>query len=156
MSEKLHPYVVFLPTEKKDKILSAIFGSKASVDILRFSLKQGISKSIYQKDLIESLNYSNKTIIGNLKTLTNLGILTERMEKTVKKNRITWVKTYQLTSLGRWFALLLAEEKQLTENEKAEILESLFRTYVKLVKDLADELDINKKMLEKIFKEEMQ
>jgi hypothetical protein len=78
------------------------------------------------------------------------------MEKTVKKNRITWVKTYQLTSLGRWFALLLAEEKQLTENEKVEILESLFRTYVKLVKDLADELDINKKVLEKIFKEEMQ
>jgi hypothetical protein len=155
MSEKLHPYVVFLPTEKKDKILSAIFGSKASVDVLRFSLKQGISKIIYQKDLVESLNYSNKTIIGNLKVLTSLGVLTEQMEKTEKKNRIVWVKTYQLTTLGRWFALLLAEESQLTENEKAEILESLFRTYVKLVKDLADELNINKKMLEKIFKEEM-
>jgi len=156
MPDKLHPYVVFLPTEKKDKILSAIFGSKASVDVLRFSLKQGISKTIYQKDLVESLNYSNKTIIGNLKALTNLGVLTEQMEKTKKNKRIIWVKTYQLTTLGRWFALLLAEESQLTENEKVEILESLFRTYVKLVKDLADELNINKKMLEKIFKEEMQ
>jgi len=156
MPNKLHPYVVFLPTEKKDKILSAIFGSKASVDVLRFSLKQGISKTIYQKDLVESLNYSNKTIIGNLKALTNLGVLTEQMEKTEKNKRIIWVKTYQLTTLGRWFALLLAEESQLTENEKVEILESLFRTYVKLVKDLADELNINKKMLEKIFKEEMQ
>ena len=156
MPDKLHPYVVFLPTEKKDKILSAIFGSKASVDVLRFSLKQGISKIIYQKDLVESLNYSNKTIIGNLKALTNLGVLTEQMEKTEKNKRIIWVKTYQLTTLGRWFALLLAEESQLTENEKVEILESLFRTYVKLVKDLADELNINKKMLEKIFKEEMQ
>ncbi len=156
MPDKLHPYVVFLPTEKKDKILSAIFGSKASVDVLRFSLKQGISKIIYQKDLVESLNYSNKTIIGNLKALTNLGVLTEKMEKTEKKNRIIWVKTYQLTTLGRWFALLLAEESQLTKNEKIEILESLFRTYVKLVKDLADELNINKKMLDKIFKEEMQ
>ncbi len=156
MPDKLHPYVVFLPTEKKDKILSAIFGSKASVDVLRFSLKQGISKTIYQKDLVESLNYSNKTIIGNLKALTNLGVLTEQMEKTEKNKRIIWVKTYQLTTLGRWFALLLAEESQLTENEKVEILESLFRTYVKLVKDLADELNINKKMLEKIFKEEMQ
>ena len=155
MPDKLHPYVVFLPTEKKDKILSAIFGSKASVDVLRFSLKQGISKIIYQKDLVESLNYSNKTIIGNLKTLTNLGVLTEQMEKTEKNKRIIWVKTYQLTTLGRWFALLLAEESQLTENEKVEILESLFRTYVKLVKELAEELNINKKMLEKIFKEEM-
>ena len=35
MIEKLHPYVVFLPTEKKDKILSAIFGSKAGVDLLK-------------------------------------------------------------------------------------------------------------------------
>ena len=156
MSEKLHPYVVFLPTERKDKILSAIFGSKASVDVLRFSLNQGISIVIYQKDLVESLNYSNKTIIGNLKTLTNLGVLTEQMEKTEKKNRLIWVKSYQLTTLGRWFALLLAEESQLNEDEKIEILESLFRTYVNLVKDLADELNINKKMLEKIFNEEMQ
>ena len=77
------------------------------------------------------------------------------MEKNEKEGRIIWVKTYQLTDLGRWFALLLAEEKELTEKEKSEILQSLFRTYVKLVKDLAEELNINKKMLEKIFNEEM-
>lgn len=155
MSVKLHPYVVFLPTEKKDRILSAIFGSKAGVDVLRFSLKQGISKNIYQKDLMKRLNYSNKTIIENLKALTKLGVLTECMEKNDKEGRIIWVKTYQLTDLGRWFALLLAEEKELSEKEKAEILESLFRTYVKLVKDLAEELSINKKMLAEIFEEEM-
>ena len=155
MSVKLHPYVLFLPTEKKDRILSAIFGSKAGVDVLKFSLKQGISKNIYQKDLVKKLNYSNKTIIENLKALTKLGVLTERMEKNDKEGRIIWVKTYQLTDLGRWFALLLAEEKELTEKEKAEILQSLFRTYVKLVKDLAGELSISKKMLAEIFNEEM-
>lgn len=155
MGEKLHPYVVFLPTEKKDKILSAIFGSKAGVDLLRFSLKQGIQKSIYQRDLVKKLNYSNKTIIENLKSLTNLGVLNESMEKNEKEGRITWIKVYQLTNLGRWFALLLAEEKELSEQEKAEILQSLFRTYVKQVKKLAEEIGINKKMLEEIFKEEM-
>jgi len=155
LSVKLHPYVVFLPAEQKDKILSAIFGSKAGVDVLRFSLKQGISKNIYQKDLVKRLNYSNKTIIENLKTLTKLGVLTECMEKNEKEKRIIWVKTYQLTDLGRWFALLLAEEKELTEQEKSEILQSLFRTYVKLVKDLAEELNINKETLEEIFKQEM-
>ena len=155
MSVKLHPYVIFLPTEKKDRILSAIFGSKAGVDVLRFSLKQGISKNIYQKELVKSLNYSNKTIIENLKALTKLGVLTESMEKNDKEGRIIWVKAYQLTDLGRWFALLLAEEKELSEKEKSEILQSLFRTYVKLVKDLAEELSINKKMLEEIFNEEM-
>lgn len=155
MSEKLHPYVVFLPTERKDRILSAIFGSKAGVDVLRFSLKQGISKNIYQKDLISRLNYSNKTIIENLKALTRLGVLTEHMEKNNKEGRIIWVKTYQLTDLGRWFALLLAEEEELTEKEKSNILQSLFRTYVKLVKDLVEELGVKKKILEEIFNEEM-
>jgi hypothetical protein len=155
LSVKLHPYVVFLPVEQKDKILSAIFGSKAGVDVLRFSLKQGIAKNIYQKDLVKRLNYSNKTIIANLKALTKLGVLTELMEKNEKEGRTIWVKAYQLTDLGRWFALLLAEESELTEHEKAEILQSLFRTYVKLVKDLAEELNIDKENLEAIFKEEM-
>ncbi|HLN89936.1 MAG TPA: hypothetical protein VK253_07710 [Candidatus Binatia bacterium] len=155
MVEKLHPYVVFLPTEKKDKILSAIFGSKAGVDILRFSLRHGIEKNIYQKDLVNTLNYSNKTIIENLKTLTQLGVLSESMEKNDREGRIIWVKVYQLSNLGRWFALLMAEEKELTETEKAQILQTLFRTYVKQVKRLAEEIGINKKMLEETFREEM-
>ena len=155
LTEKLHPYVVFLPTEAKDKILSAIFGSKAAVDLLRFSLKQGVSKNIYQRDLFKKLNYSNKTIIENLKSLTQLGVLNEEMEKNEREGRIIWVKAYQLTAAGKWFALLLAEEKELTESEKAEILQSLFRTYVKMTKSLAEEIGINKKMLEEIFKEEM-
>lgn len=155
MAEKLHPYVVFLPSEEKDKILSAIFGSKAAVALLRFSLKQGISKNIYQKDLFKKLNYSNKTIIENLKSLTKLGILNEDMEKNEREGRIIWVKAYQLTDAGKWFALLLAEEKELSEKEKADILQSLFRTYVKMVKGLSEELGINKKTLADIFKEEM-
>ena len=155
MSVKLRPYVVFLPSEEKDKILSAIFGSKAAVDLLRFSLKQGISKNIYQRDLFKKLNYSNKTIIENLKSLTKLGVLNEDMEKNEREGRIIWVKAYQLTDAGKWFALLLAEEKELTEHEKSEILQSLFRTYVKMVKGLAEEIGINKKMLEDIFRQEM-
>jgi len=154
VNERLHPYVIFLPDEKKDKILSAIFGSKGGVDILRYSLKQGINKSLYQKDLIAKLNYSNKTVIENLKTLTTLGVLNESMEKNEKDNRITWIKTYQLTTIGRWFALLLAEE-ELTEGEKTEILQSLFRTYLKQTKRLAEEIGIDKKKLEETFREEM-
>ncbi len=155
MAEKLHPYVVFLPTEKKDKILSAIFGSKAGVDLLRFALKQGIQKNLYQKELVAKLNYSNKTIIENLKALTSLGVLTEYMEKNEREDRITWVKGYHLTDLGRWFALLLAEEAELNETEKTEILQSLFRTYVKQVRRLAEEIGIDNKTLEEIVRQEM-
>lgn len=152
---KVHPYVVFLPTEQKTKILSAIFGSRSAVDTLRFSLSQGILNKIYQKDLVKELPYSNKTVIGNLKSLTNLGVLMEEMEKTEKDGRIIWVKAYQLSDVGKWFALLLAEEKDLSEEEKGEILQNIFRVYIKWVKTLSQKLHINKKLLEKIFIEEM-
>src|SRR3972149_10800575 len=97
LSVGLHPYVVFLPNEQKNKILSAIFGSKAAVDILKFSLDQGVSNKIYQKDLIRKLAYSNKTIIEILKSLTKLGVLMEDMEKIEKEKRTVWVKAYLLS-----------------------------------------------------------
>lgn len=152
---ELHPYVVFLPAEQKNKILGAIFGSRASVDILRFSLNQGISNKIYQRDLVRKLPYSNKTIIENLKSLTKLGVLREDMEKTEQESRVVWVKAYQFSDIGKWFALLLAEEKDLSEKEKAEILQNIFRSYIKWVKNLSVKLHVNKETLEKIFMEEM-
>ena len=155
LNADLHPYVVFLPSEEKSKILGAIFGSKAAVEILRFSLGQGISNTIYQRDLVKKLAYSNKTVIENLKSLTKLGVLIEDMEKTEKSGRIVWVKAYQLSDVGKWFALLLAEEKDLSEKEKAEILQNIFRAYIRWVKDLSEKLHVHKKTLEKIFTEEM-
>lgn len=152
---EVHPYVVFLPTEQKSRILSAIFGSRSAVDTLRFSLSQGVSNKIYQKDLMKELPYSNKTIIGNLKSLTNLGVLMEEMEKTEKDGRIVWVKAYQLSDVGKWFTLLLAEEKDLSEKEKAEILQNIFRVYIKWVKTLSEKLHVNKKLLQEIFIEEI-
>ena len=77
------------------------------------------------------------------------------MEKNEKDGRIIWVKAYKLTDLGKWFALLMADEEQITEEEKAEIMQNLFRIYVKMVKGLAEELHVDKKMFEDIFKEEM-
>lgn len=155
MSENLHPYVVFLPSEHKIKVLSAIFGSKAAVDILKFSLRQGISNKIYQRDLVKTLTYSNKTVIENLKSLTKLRILSEKMEKTERSGRITWVKAYQLSSAGKWFALLLAEEKELSDKEKAEIFQSLFRAYLRWARDLSQKLKIDKNVLKRVFMEEM-
>jgi hypothetical protein len=135
--------------------LSAIFGSKAAVDILKFSLKQGISSKIYQRDLVKKLSYSNKTVIENLKSLTKLGVLKEDMEKAEKEGRIVWVKTYLLSDAGKWFALLLAEEKDLSQQEKSEILQNLFRSYIKWVKDLSGKLHVDQAVLKEVFTEEM-
>ena len=155
MNQKFHPYVVFLPSKQKHKILRAIFGSEAAVEVLKFSISQGISNKIYQKNLMEKLPYSNKTIIEHLKSLTKLGVLEEDMEKTESENRIVWLKSYQLTDIGKWFVLLLAEEKELTKEEKAQILRNVFKAYVRWVKNLSEKLHLNKEELERIFIEEM-
>ena len=155
LSSDLHPYVVFLPSEQKTKILGAIFGSTTAVDILKFSLGQGISCKIYQKEVVRKLSYSNKTLIENLKSLTRLGILTEGMEKSEENGRTVWLKVYQLSDAGKWFALLLAEEKDLSNGEKSDILQNLFRAYVRWLRDLSKTLHISRVSLEKVFMEEM-
>ena len=155
MSEELHPYVIFLPAKKKRSILRAIFGSKVPIDILEFSIKQGIFRKIYQKNLIDALSYSNKTVIERLKDLTNLGILREGMEKTESEGRTVWVKHYVLTDLGKWFALLLAKEDALSREEKVGIIQSALRSYVKWLRELSEKLDVKKEVLEEIFREEM-
>lgn len=151
LTEESHPYVVFLPSEQKTRILSTIFGSKASVDVLKFSLNQGISAKIYQKDMVKRLSYSNKTVIENLKSLTKMGVLKEEMEKGENNGRTVWVKSYQLSDSGKWFALLLAEDKDLSRTEKAKILQTLFKSYVEWVKKLSEKLQIDKKTLEDTF-----
>ena len=155
LDRELHPYVVFLPSDEKVRMLGAIFGSRAAVDILKLALSQGVSKKIYQKDVIEKLSYSNKTVIGNLKSLTRLGVLMESMEKAEKQGRTVWVKTYLLSDVGKWFALLLADEKDLSQKEKAEILQSLFRAYIKWVKDLSAKLNVDQSILREVFKDEL-
>jgi len=42
-NKEIHPYIVFLPLEEKDWILRTVFGSETPIDILKFSIKQGIS-----------------------------------------------------------------------------------------------------------------
>jgi len=155
MSEDFYPYVVFLPTGRKQKVLRAIFGSKVPIDILKFSVEQGISKKIYQKDLIESLGYSNKTVIDHLKDLTSSGILDEDMEKTESGGRTVWVKYYTLSDLGRWLALLLTSERALSRDEKVDLIRNIFRSYIRWVKTFAEELGMKKQTLQDIFTEEI-
>ena len=155
VNEPFFPYVIFLPVKRKQKVLRAIFGSKVPIDILKFSIDQGISEKIYQKDLIKSLSYSNKTVINHLKTMTDLGVLKENMEKIDSNGRIVWMKYYVLSDLGKWFALLLTREDTLSRDEKAEIVRSVFRSYIKWVKELSEKLHVDKEILREIFLKEM-
>ncbi len=153
MKDRLYPYLIFLPIDRKQKVLRAIFGSEAPVEILRFFLRKGISDRVYQKDLIENLEYSNKTVIERLKTLTELGVLQENMEKSETSGRTVWLKSYALTDLGKWFALLLVKEESLAKEEEINIVRNAFASYVKWIRELSKKLGISSKELSKIFEE---
>jgi len=154
MSERLYPYIIFLPRGKKEKVFSAIFDSKVPTDILKYALKQGVSEKIFQKELIAALSYSNKTVIEHLKSLTELRILDDDMEKSEASGRTVWVKYYTLTDLGRWFALLLVEEEKMSDREKISIIRSAFRFYTRWVRELSEKLGMRKEELQQIFSEE--
>jgi hypothetical protein len=147
--------VIFLPKDRKQRVLRAIFGSMVPIDVLRFSLKQGTSEKIYQKDLIENLSYSNKTLIEHLKTLTELGILEEHMEKMESDGHTVWLKYYVLSDLGRWFALLIVEEESLSREEKIQIVKNAFRSYAKWIRELSEKLGISGEDFLRIFEEEV-
>jgi predicted transcriptional regulator len=155
MSERLYPYMIFLPRGKKEKVFMAIFESEVPVDILRYALRQGVSEKIFQKELIATLGHSNKTVIDHLKSLADLKILDEHMEKTEAAGRTVWVKYYTLTNLGRWFALLLVEEEKLSDQEKISIVRTAFRFYTRWVKELSAKLGMRKEEISEIFNEEM-
>ena len=151
MGVDLYPYVVFLPKDRKQKVLRAIFGSSVPVEIINYAIEQGISEKIYQKDLIEKLGHSNKTMIDYLKNLTELGILGEGMEKVEKEGRKTWLKVYRLTELGRWFALLLIDEKSLSKEERTEIVLSISKSYIKWTNGLYEKLGLDKQVLRELL-----
>jgi len=151
MGVDLYPYVVFLPKDRKQKVLRAIFGSSVPVEIINFAIEQGISEKIYQKDLIEKLGRSNKTVIDYLKNLTELGILGEGMEKVEKEGRVTWLKVYRFTDLGRWFALLLIDEKRLSKEERTEIVISISKSYIQWINRLYDKLRLDKHVLKELL-----
>ena len=155
MEESILPYIIFLSHDKKRKILRAIFGSPVPVNILNFSIRQGISKRIYQQTLIKNLEYSNKTVIEYLKELTDLGILKENMQKVEKENRNVWLKSFELTELGRWFALLLSDEKSLSSSEKTEIIHRLFKSYTKWIRELYETLELDTESLKNLLVEEI-
>ncbi len=156
INPELWPYVLFLPAQHKNKALAAVFGSQTTVDILKFALNQGITEKIYQQQLITVLPYSNKTIIRSLQSLTEISVLDEAMEKKSIEQRTFWVKTYCLTQIGQWFALLLADENDLTDQEKTDIFQNVYRLYLKWVNNVAHSLNIPSQTLQQIFDEEME
>ncbi|HPR42193.1 MAG TPA: hypothetical protein PK718_06575 [Candidatus Methanofastidiosa archaeon] len=130
------PYILFLPKDRKRLVsmLNGVFGSEAKIEILKRIPACGDIR-IYQKNLIEELPYSNKTVIKNLKELCEFNILHENMEKQ-RGEKDVWVKYYLLDEKMTWLVLLFKEPSELNNMES--IIRQLTRLYYGSVVQLGE------------------
>jgi len=146
------PYVIPLPTStaQQSKLLFSVFKSEASMNLVK---QVPLDKEAYQKELIRTLGYSNKTVIKWLRSLVRAGILNEEMKETRVKDRRVWVKSYRLTSLGKWIRLLLVAPRDLPADKIRALVRDLFRLYVTSVTALGRKYGISPTTLRTDFQD---
>ncbi|MFW9843900.1 MAG: PfkB family carbohydrate kinase [Candidatus Thorarchaeota archaeon] len=71
----LMPYLLFLPDipDRRDEFIRSVLASRLSRTVLSSFDDRG---RVLQRDLIENLSHSNKSILAYLKTLSNFGLIT--------------------------------------------------------------------------------
>lgn len=123
MEKNLYPYLILLPDDpdSQKKILSTIFGSDIAQSII-INIASGVE---FQKDLINKLKYSNKTIINYLKELVDLNIIEENSSIFEGHRRLF----YKLTKMGGWFSSLVIYRDYKPKELKG-VLEELFQMYL--------------------------
>ncbi|MHA1144087.1 MAG: hypothetical protein ACTSRW_05060 [Candidatus Helarchaeota archaeon] len=143
MERKFHPYLIILPDDPSTQqdILTLIFGSEIAMEIIR-KIGMGIST---QKELIDQLTFSNKTIIEKLKKFIELGILEERTSS--RRGAPKW---YEFTKMGKWFSRLIMYRKY-DMREYESLLEELTNTYLEHVIGLWLDLHGDHEKLREIF-----
>ncbi|MHC1605720.1 MAG: hypothetical protein ACXQTP_07115 [Candidatus Methanofastidiosia archaeon] len=127
VDEDAFPYLMFLPKDrgKLIKMLNDVFGSNVKIDILkRFRAYE--NDRVYQKELVETLPYSNKTVLKNLKELCAHNIFVEGMEKH-HGNKDVWVKYYLIDEKMRWLVLLFEDPSEISN--MGEIILQLAKLY---------------------------
>jgi DNA-binding MarR family transcriptional regulator len=152
LAKGLWPYVLPLPTStsRQTRLILSVFKSEASMNLVKHV---PLDKEAYQKELIRTLGYSNKTVIKWLRSLVTAGILKEEMKETTVKGRRVWVKSYRLTSLGKWIRLLLIAPRQLPAERIRELIRDLFGLYVKSVAALSKRYGISVSVLKRDFED---
>lgn len=73
--DPLWPYLLFLPTnpDKRDEFIRSVLASRVARSVLSSFDESG---RVLQRDLVESLPHSNKSILSYLKTLGKFGLIT--------------------------------------------------------------------------------
>ena len=151
LPDDLLPYVIFLPSDRDAQLrmLSAVFGSEVNLSILmEFCGKE----KVYQKTLIETLPYSNKTIINHLKELVSLKVLQEGMEKQEAEKNV-WLKYFVVRPSKRWLIFLIYDPETISPETMQKFITEVAHYYFKKIATLARQYGINTERIREIFED---
>jgi fructokinase len=151
------PAILLMPVNRDDRVkfVSTLFSSPVVAEVLSL-FKPGLE--LCQRDLIRYLSHrSNKTVISVLKKLVSLGFLNEVVKVVEKSGRKVRMKCYNLTDLGKWYATIFKDPKDLDpatlHSFIRELMTIFLENYAKLVKRLGLRLgDLLQLTLENIVK----
>jgi hypothetical protein len=151
LTDDLLPYVIFLPSDREVqmRMLSEVFGSEVNLDILTAFCGRD---KVYQKMLIETLPYSNKTVITHLKELVSLNVLKEGMEKQEGEKNV-WLKYFTVEPSRRWLIFLIYDPETISPETMKEIIVEVARFYFRRITELAIQNGIEVEKVKEIFED---
>jgi hypothetical protein len=150
--DDLLPYVIFLPSDRDAqlKMLSTVFGSAVNLEIL---LAFCGKSRVYQKELIETLPYSNKTIISHLKELVSMGVLKEGMEKREGEEKNVWLKYFEVEPSKRWLIFLIYDPQSLSPDTTRKLIREVAQYYFKKIAELARSNGMSTQEITQLFED---
>ncbi len=151
ITDDLLPYVIFLPSDRDAQLtmLSKVFGSEVNLRILNAFCGRD---KVYQKTLIETLPYSNKTIINHLRELVSSKVLKEGMEKQRGEKNV-WLKYFEVEPSRRWLIFLIYDPACISPETVKKIITEIAYSYSKKITELGARYGIDTEKVREIFED---
>ena len=150
--DQIWHYVLPFPLEtEKRRLIWSILQSKVGKSLL---MNMDVEGRTYQKDMINRMSYSNKSIIEYLKRMFSAGMLEQGMEQVLTGKRKVRVKWYVPTNLGRWFILFLKPADDIPPELVRKTIEEIFHVYASSIVEVCRNFGIDINIFRNILKRE--
>ena len=145
-------YILPFPFEnEKRRLIWSVLQSKVGKSLL---MNMKLDGRTYQRDLINGMPYSNKSIIEYLKRMVSADILEQGMEQVTTGKRKVRIKWYVPTKFGRWFILFLKPTEEIPHERIRKKLKEIFHVYASSIVEVCENFGIDIDVFRKILNTE--
>jgi len=145
-------YILPFPFEnEKRRLIWSVLQSKVGKSLL---MNMKLDGRTYQRDLINGMPYSNKSIIEYLKRMVSADILEQGMEQVTTGKRKVRIKWYVPTKLGKWFILFLKPTEEIPPERIRKTIKEIFHVYASSIVEVCENFGINIDVYRKILNTE--